>query len=67
MKQDFSTKFLVSFMFKGSPTCKMKFIMSTRTGDITLGHLYSDATCFKKDNSWNPKCIRNIDGVFLFD
>lgn len=50
-----------SYMFRGSPTCKMKFITSTKTGAIVLGHLYSDGTCFKKDNSWNPKLITKMD------
>lgn len=61
MKQDSSMRFFVSYMFRGSPTWKKKFIVSTRTGAIVLGHLFSDGTHFKKDDSWNPKLITKMD------
>lgn len=47
-------------------TCKMKFIVSTGTGVIVLGDLYSGGTCFKKDNPRKTKFIRKINGFFFF-
>lgn len=52
MKQGFSMRFSLSYVFKGSTTSRMELIMSTASKAIVLGQLYSGGMCFKRDNPW---------------